>query len=384
MVDYVWHVPPHLWIILCFLNVTQFVRLESQMKDTKLRGDSESAEAAVTWIPANADMQAGLNDNTELSDFLQNKSAINIYENITTSPAVKSITDEITPDRSVMSQDAGRLAFGEDHKKHTAINDSSKNDLMARTSQSDDPEPGTSSQHKDVKLDHPQYKSMGGTGLESQAHITPNKSFNIGNHRDGRINDSSHVYAVSNTIGNNVTEKYQGDVNTKYRQTDIIEGILSSSLPDDIKDGIPLRTSRRDSGTELSQNAMAHIKDSSNSAASQDQNYTLDFRTSVDSLLPLPSIYTASKSPSIFTVAKALPPNANLKTLYIGGLFELSDTSFTVTGLSELAAATLAIQHINEQKFIPGYQLDMVYNDTKVSTIQHRGNCFNIYIASCQ
>ena len=53
--------------------------------------------------------------------------------------------------------------------------------------------------------------------------------------------------------------------------------------------------------------------------------------------------------------------------IYIGGLFELSDTPVGITyGQSELAAAQLAIRHINQQRILPGYKLHMFYNDTKV------------------
>jgi hypothetical protein len=120
----------------------------------------------------------------------------------------------------------------------------------------------------------------------------------------------------------------------------------------------------------------------------QQQNATLDFRIGLDihqekdkpkpkvQTQPTPKpapkpkkldLYTASNSPSDITVAEPYPMDPGLTKLYIGGLFELTDTSYTKTGRSELAAATLALRHINEQNFIPGYYLDMVYNDTMVS-----------------
>ncbi len=53
--------------------------------------------------------------------------------------------------------------------------------------------------------------------------------------------------------------------------------------------------------------------------------------------------------------------------IYIGGLFELSETPAGITyGQSELAAAQLAIRHINQQRILLGYKLHMLYNDTKV------------------
>ena len=64
-------------------------------------------------------------------------------------------------------------------------------------------------------------------------------------------------------------------------------------------------------------------------------------------------------------------PRANtakvpLKTLHIGGLFELTDTAGTTSGQSELAAARLAVSHINRKRVVPGYKLQLVQNDTKV------------------
>ena len=62
--------------------------------------------------------------------------------------------------------------------------------------------------------------------------------------------------------------------------------------------------------------------------------------------------------------------DAGLHRVYIGGLFELMDTPGIVAyGRSELAAAKLAIRHVNKRGILPGYKLHMVYNDTKVSTV---------------
>lgn len=50
------------------------------------------------------------------------------------------------------------------------------------------------------------------------------------------------------------------------------------------------------------------------------------------------------------------------------GLFELSTRAgVRPEGLSELAAAQMAVQHINQQKLLPGYTLELVTNDTEVS-----------------
>ena len=55
------------------------------------------------------------------------------------------------------------------------------------------------------------------------------------------------------------------------------------------------------------------------------------------------------------------------RTLYIGGLFELSDNSHEASARSELDAALLAVRHVNEKGVVPGYNLQLVYNDSKVS-----------------
>lgn len=72
-----------------------------------------------------------------------------------------------------------------------------------------------------------------------------------------------------------------------------------------------------------------------------------------------------------------------LPKLYIGGLFELNDTKVAVNGRSELDAALLAVQHINDKGFIPGYHLEMVYNDTKVGTIFIYHLCCPVWKHSC-
>lgn len=58
--------------------------------------------------------------------------------------------------------------------------------------------------------------------------------------------------------------------------------------------------------------------------------------------------------------------NGPLKVLHIQGLFELTDPSRPWQGCSELAAACLAIHHINQRRVIPGHRLVMYVNDTEV------------------
>jgi hypothetical protein len=58
-------------------------------------------------------------------------------------------------------------------------------------------------------------------------------------------------------------------------------------------------------------------------------------------------------------------PNSKIK-IYIGGLFELSQTSYGVNGRSELATAEMAIHDVNKRGILKGYELVMKHNDTKV------------------
>ncbi|XP_076468400.1 uncharacterized protein LOC143299155 [Babylonia areolata] len=53
------------------------------------------------------------------------------------------------------------------------------------------------------------------------------------------------------------------------------------------------------------------------------------------------------------------------KILYIGGIFELSQNSHAESARSELDAAFLAIRHVNDKGVVPGYTLQLVFNDSK-------------------
>lgn len=56
-----------------------------------------------------------------------------------------------------------------------------------------------------------------------------------------------------------------------------------------------------------------------------------------------------------------------LTPLYIGGLFDLSGSRGEALGRSELTAAILAIDHVNREQLLPGYQLYLLHNDTRVN-----------------
>ncbi|KAH9505705.1 hypothetical protein Btru_055553 [Bulinus truncatus] len=62
-----------------------------------------------------------------------------------------------------------------------------------------------------------------------------------------------------------------------------------------------------------------------------------------------------------------------VRTLHIGGLFELSSRDGP-NGYSELDAALLAIDHINDKNIIPGYKLKLLYNDSKSNDIFQQSN----------
>lgn len=64
-------------------------------------------------------------------------------------------------------------------------------------------------------------------------------------------------------------------------------------------------------------------------------------------------------------------------TIYILGLFELSTKwGERPEGLSELAAAELAIKHVNQLKALPNYELNLIVNNTEVC------DCFKIFFFS--
>jgi hypothetical protein len=64
---------------------------------------------------------------------------------------------------------------------------------------------------------------------------------------------------------------------------------------------------------------------------------------------------------------RAVPPP---RTISLLGLFELTTTSGAARaeGLSELEAARMAVRHINQNaSLLPGFKLQLLTNDTKVS-----------------
>jgi hypothetical protein len=81
------------------------------------------------------------------------------------------------------------------------------------------------------------------------------------------------------------------------------------------------------------------------------------------------------------SLAHSTPDGQPLRQLYIGGLFELSGSY--VYGRSELEAAQMAIRHINKQRYVPGYELVLLANDTRVrNAAMSRGASLGISLQS--
>lgn len=88
------------------------------------------------------------------------------------------------------------------------------------------------------------------------------------------------------------------------------------------------------------------------------------------------SSYRPAPTEVIAEKRKKRTPSTTSKQLHIGALFELSDeggnssTGGGAGGQSDLAAAKMAIRDINDKQFVPGYHLELIYNDTKVSPLE--------------
>lgn len=118
---------------------------------------------------------------------------------------------------------------------------------------------------------------------------------------------------------------------------------------------------------------------------SEDDIYAIyDHRNSAESK---PRTLTEEQSPDVLRTKKSntagvssalskrpvRPANGSsdhLERITVLGLFEMTTRAGErAEGRSELAAARLAVRHINERHLIPGYQLELITNDTKVTSI---------------
>lgn len=83
------------------------------------------------------------------------------------------------------------------------------------------------------------------------------------------------------------------------------------------------------------------------------------------------------------SVSQANDSSDHLERITVLGLFEMTTrTGERTEGHSELAAARLAVSHINERRLLPGYQLDLITNDTKVTSALSLSYVVKLVIAS--
>jgi hypothetical protein len=77
-----------------------------------------------------------------------------------------------------------------------------------------------------------------------------------------------------------------------------------------------------------------------------------------------------SSASSQRSVHPAKGPSDHVERITVLGLFDMTTRAGErPEGRSELAAARLAVSHINERQLLAGYQLELVTNDTKVSSV---------------
>jgi hypothetical protein len=120
-----------------------------------------------------------------------------------------------------------------------------------------------------------------------------------------------------------------------------------------------------------------------NTSLSEDQTYwTYKHKNSSDNtsrtLTEMKSLVSA-KAPKTSNISSALAQRSislandssdHLERITLLGLFEMTTRAGERTeGRSELAAARLAVSHINEKHLLPGYQLELITNDTKVTSV---------------
>ena len=61
----------------------------------------------------------------------------------------------------------------------------------------------------------------------------------------------------------------------------------------------------------------------------------------------------------------------NRTKIYIGGLFDLTGSRGETLGQSELTSARLAVDDVNRENILPGYELVLLHNDTRVCILLH-------------
>ena len=72
------------------------------------------------------------------------------------------------------------------------------------------------------------------------------------------------------------------------------------------------------------------------------------------------------------------------KTLYVGGLFPLSGPSKSLEGRAILSACQLAIEMVNNRTdILPGYELQLLWNDSKVNIVVDTATAFECLLNQC-
>ena len=121
-----------------------------------------------------------------------------------------------------------------------------------------------------------------------------------------------------------------------------------------------------------------------NSFSENEKYWIYDYRNSAESTPqisteanPLDLVRTKKRNTANFSSASSLRsvhpakgPSDHLERITVLGLFDMTTrTGERTEGRSELAAARLAVRHINERQLLAGYQLELITNDTKVSSV---------------
>ncbi|XP_069356216.1 gamma-aminobutyric acid type B receptor subunit 2 [Maniola hyperantus] len=193
---------------------------------------------------------------------------------------------------------------------------------------------------------------------------------------------SSHINGTNNNLSKlgKPTTKSDKQINTQNKKSDKEETMGKLKIDDetrsklffDYSSTLNRSNSIQEDNNSLSINTDKAISDG-NIFGVENKSLTKEvfMRTfSNDSLGPPANL----SHPSIKAILKSTKPsfvdgfriNTTSRIVSILGLFELSIGDFPrADGMSELAAAKLAVHHVNQQTLLPGYKLHLITNDTK-------------------
>lgn len=170
--------------------------------------------------------------------------------------------------------------------------------------------------------------------------------------------DISSTYQISNFNESNKSEKNSLSVNVETRQI--------------VKRGGPKRVKNLLNMTKVNTSDITANNDEFKSFVRDDISY-------YDSIINQPNLFSrVSRAPQNAKRKKLKSVIANsvdtdvTKPIKVSllGLFELtSRAGLRMEGKSELAAAELAVRHINERGLLEGYTLELMTNDTQVMNV---------------